>query len=107
MVTITSASIYFTLPYMATCVYNWNCYLIALQLCSIWSFSLYLWQPAFLYSYEQNIFLVEINKNLIIKPRASMTELVNEEYFVLLALCLMKTNLHYSLLHIMTVNQTR
>lgn len=47
-----------------------------------------------------------MNKNLIIKPKASMTELVNEVYFLLLGLCLMKTNRHCSLLHIMTVNQT-
>jgi len=87
-------------------IYNWNCYLITQQLCSIWSFSLELWQLAFLYSYEQNIFLVEMNKNLIIKPKASMTDLVNEVYFLLLGLHLMKTNRHCSLLHIMTVNQT-
>jgi len=46
--------------------YSWNYYLITRQLCSIWSFSLYLWQLAFLYSYEQNIFLVKMNKHLII-----------------------------------------
>lgn len=87
--------------------YNWNCYLITLQLCSIWSFSLYLWQLAFLYSYEQNIFLAEMIKYLVIKPKASMTELVNEVHFLLLGLSLMKNNRHCSLLHIMTVNQTR
>jgi len=86
--------------------YSWNCYLITGQLCSIWPFSLYLWQLAFLYSYEQNVFLVEMNKDLIIKPKASMTKLVIEVYFLPLALSLMKTNHHCSLLHVMTVNQT-
>lgn len=47
-----------------------------------------------------------MNKDLIIKPKANMTELVSEVCFLPLALSLMKTNRHCSLLHVMTVNQT-